>query len=196
MKMLSERATKLASRAGMMGMDAARLPEVAPLVNRERSITTLMFVDVVASTEMVAEIGDQRWRDVLKSYHELVRRELTLLEGHETSNAGDGFLVIFDRPAQAIRAACAIRDGVRSLGLEVRAGVHTGECEWVAGNPVGIAVHIGARIGSSAAAGEVLASGTVRDLVRGARIKFAQAGAKALRGVPGQWEIFRVEALE
>jgi len=154
-----------------------------------------MFVDMVGSTELAAKIGDRQWRDVLKRYHALVRGKLDQFDGREMGSAGDGFFATFDRPVQAIRAACAIRDVVRKLSLEVRCGLHTGEAEWVGGNPVGLAVHIGARIGASAPAGDVLVSGTLHDLVTGARIKFSSLGPRVLRGVPGQWEVFRVESL-
>jgi class 3 adenylate cyclase len=197
MKALSEKTTQLTRRAAVAAGSASAIAAVgdAQPVARDRTIATLMFVDVVASTELAASIGDRRWSDVLTAYHQLVRRKLELFAGREISNAGDGFLATFDRPAQAIQAACAVRDEVRQLGLEVRSGMHTGECEWVRGNPVGIAVHIGARIGSIAGPGEVFVSSTVHNLVSGALIKFASLGHKSLKGIPGEWEIFRVESL-
>jgi class 3 adenylate cyclase/esterase/lipase len=158
----------------------------------DRVLVTVMFTDIVSSTERAAAVGDRRWRALLDGYVGAARKQLERFRGREIDVAGDGLFAIFDGPARAIRCACAIRDAVHHLGLEVRAGVHTGECE-VAGPKVsGIAVHTGARIAAAARADEVLASGTVRDLVAGSGIQFADRGSHVLKGVPGDWRLFAV----
>jgi class 3 adenylate cyclase len=158
----------------------------------DRVLVTVMFTDIVSSTERAATVGDRRWRALLDDYVGAARKQLERFRGREIDVAGDGLFAIFDGPARAIRCACAIRDAVHHLGLEVRAGVHTGECE-VAGPKVsGIAVHTGARIAAAARADEVLASGTVRDLVAGSGIQFADRGSHVLKGVPGDWRLFAV----
>lgn len=160
----------------------------------DRALVTVMFTDIVGSTERAAAIGDHRWRELLDGYLRLARRQLERFRGKEVDVAGDGLFAIFDGPARAARCACAIRDAVTQLGLEVRAGLHTGECE-VAGSKVsGIAVHAGARIAAAAAPQEVLASGTVRDLVAGSGIRFDDRGSHVLKGVPGDWHLFVVTA--
>src|SRR5207248_4662731 len=137
------------------------------------------------------DLGDRRWRELLDEHHAVVRRELTRFRGREVDTAGDGFFATFDGPARAVRAAQAIRDGVRALGLEIRAGVHTGECE-LAGDAVrGIAVHTAARVAAQAGAGEVLVSTTVRDLVAGSGLDFDDRGVVELKGV-GEWRLFAV----
>jgi pimeloyl-ACP methyl ester carboxylesterase len=157
----------------------------------DRVLATVLFTDLVGSTDRAVEVGDLRWRGVLEAHHATVRRELERYRGRELDTAGDGFLAVFDGPARAIRAACAIRDGVRTLGLELRAGVHTGECEVHDGKIAGIAVHTGARVASTAAAGEVLVSNTVKDLVAGSGIEFADRGTHQLKGV-GEWRLYAV----
>jgi class 3 adenylate cyclase len=159
----------------------------------DRVLSTVLFTDIVGSTTRAAELGDAAWRTLLTSHHELVRRELGRYRGTELDTAGDGFFASFDGPARAIRCACAVVSGVRDLDLEVRAGLHTGECELVEGKVGGIAVHIGARIASLAAPGEVLVSSTVRDLVAGSGITFADRGSSELRGIPGEWRLFAAE---
>jgi len=159
----------------------------------DRVLATVLFTDIVGATESAGKLGDRRWHDLLDSHHALVRRELARFRGREIDTAGDGFFATFDGPARAVRCACAVSDAVRSLGIEVRAGLHTGECE-VMGNKVGgIAVHIGARIAANAAAGEVLVSNTVQDLVAGSGLSFRDRGAQSLKGVPGDWRLFAVE---
>ena len=153
----------------------------------------MLFTDIVDSTGLAAELGDQRWHDLLASHRTLVRRELTRFRGREVKTVGDGFLATFDGPARAIRCACAVRDGVRPLGIEIRAGLHTGECELMGEDVGGIAVHIGARVATSAAPSEVLVSSTVKDLVAGSGLRFADRGTHDLRGVPGEWRLFAVE---
>ncbi len=158
----------------------------------DRLLVTVMFTDIVSSTERAAAVGDRRWRELLDGYVSVARRQLERFRGREIDVAGDGLFAIFDGPARAIRCACAIRDAVHPLGLEVRTGLHTGECE-VSGSKVsGIAVHTGARISAAARPQEVLASGTVRDLVAGSGIRFDDRGLHVLKGVPGEWQLFAV----
>jgi pimeloyl-ACP methyl ester carboxylesterase len=158
----------------------------------DRVLATVLFTDVVDSTGRAAELGDRRWRELLGRYHALVRAELARFGGVEVDKAGDGTLARFDGPARAVRAALAIVEAVREIGLEVRAGVHTGELELTADGVAGIAVHIGARIAGEAGAGEVLASSTVKDLVFGSGLDFEERGAVELRGVPGSWHLYAV----
>src|SRR5262249_23292860 len=139
------------------------------------------------------ELGDQAWRKLLERHHGLVRRQLLRYRGVEVDTAGDGFLASFDGPARAIRCACAICEAVPELGLEVRAGLHTGECELVDNKVAGIAVHTGARVAALAQPGEVLVSSTVKDLVAGSGIRFKDRGTTALRGIPGEWRLFAVD---
>lgn len=159
----------------------------------DRVLATVMFTDIVGSTERAAQLGDQRWRELLKSYYEVLRKELAAFRGREVDTAGDGLLATFDGPARAIRCAGAAREKVRQLGLEVRSGLHTGECELTGGRVSGIAVHIGARVASAANPAEVLVSSTVKDLVAGSGIQFADRGMHTLKGVPGEWRLFAVQ---
>jgi pimeloyl-ACP methyl ester carboxylesterase len=157
----------------------------------ERVLSTVLFTDIVGSTERAAQLGDRGWSGLVEQHHARVRRELEQWRGREVDTAGDGFLAAFDGPGRGIRAGCAIRDSVRPLGLEIRAGLHTGECQ-VAGDKVrGIAVHTGARIAAVAAAGEVLVSSTVKDLVAGSGIVFEDRGLRELKGV-GEWRLYAV----
>ena len=155
-------------------------------------LATVLFTDLVGSTARTAELGDRRWRDLLELHHERVRRELERFRGNELDTAGDGFLASFDGPVRAIRCARAVVGSVRELGLDVRAGVHTGECELLDGKLSGIAVNIGARVAAKAGTGEVLVSGTVHDLVAGSGIAFEDRGTAELKGVPGEWRLFAV----
>jgi pimeloyl-ACP methyl ester carboxylesterase len=159
----------------------------------DRVLATVLFTDIVESSERLAELGDRAWRELLERHHALVRRELQRFRGQEVDTAGDGFFASFDGPARAIRCARAILDALNELGLEVRAGLHTGECEIVDGKVAGIAVHTGARVASHAEAGEVLVSSTVKDLVAGSGITFAERGSHELKGVPGEWQLFAVD---
>jgi len=159
----------------------------------DTSLVSLLFVDVVGSTERAAEMGDRRWADLLAQFHGIVRREIGQFRGSEIDTAGDGFFVSFDGPARAIRCATSIIRAVGALGLDVRAGVHVGELGFVDGKPVGLAVHVGARIGALAAPGEVLVSGTVRDLVAGSGLVFVDRGIQSLRGVSDQWHLFALQ---
>jgi class 3 adenylate cyclase len=150
----------------------------------------VLFTDLVGSTEQAKKLGDRRWRELLERHHTLVRQQLTRFNGREIDTAGDGFLATFDGPARAIRCGYAIESGLRELGLEVRAGVHTGECELFAEKVAGLAVHTGARIASQARPGEVLVSRTVKDLVAGSGIEFEERGVHELKGVPGEWRLY------
>jgi pimeloyl-ACP methyl ester carboxylesterase/class 3 adenylate cyclase len=163
------------------------------LVESERVLATILFTDIVGSTAKLSEVGDRVWGELLKKHHALVRRQLVRFAGKEMDTAGDGFFARFDGPARAIRCACSIAEGVGDLGLEVRQGLHTGECELVDGKVGGIAVHIGARVAAEAAPGEVLVSSTVRDLVAGSGLRFRERGAVALKGIPGEWRLFSID---
>jgi class 3 adenylate cyclase len=163
------------------------------MVESERVLATILFTDIVGSTAKLADVGDRAWSDLVKKHHALVRRQLVRFAGKEMDTAGDGFFARFDGPARGIRCACAIAEGVRDLGLEVRQGLHTGECELVDGKVGGIAVHIGARVAAEAAAGEVLVSSTVRDLVAGSGLRFSERGAVVLRGIPGEWRLYSID---
>jgi class 3 adenylate cyclase len=159
----------------------------------ERVLATVLFTDIVKSTEKATEMGDRRWHDLLDSHHAIVRREITRFRGREIKSTGDGFLVTFDGPARAIRCAIALCDGVRQLGIEIRAGLHTGECEMIADDVGGVAVHTAARVLSLAEPSEVLVSGTVRDLVAGSGLRFCSHGKHVLKGASGEWELLAVE---
>lgn len=159
----------------------------------DRVLATVLFTDIAGATEKAAELGDRGWRELLEKHHAVVRRELGRFRGRELDTAGDGFLATFDGPARAIQCACAVVDGVQPLGLAVRAGLHTGECEVMGEKLAGIAVHIGARVAAGAAPGEVLVSSTVKDLVAGSGLRFRERGTHGLRGVPGEWQLFAVE---
>jgi class 3 adenylate cyclase len=156
-------------------------------------LATVLFTDIVASTEKASELGDLAWRRVLERHHDTVRRVLDRFRGVEVGTAGDGFLATFDGPGRAVRAAVATREAVKALGLEIRAGVHTGEVEVVGGSVAGIAVHTGARVAALAGPGEVLVSSTVKDLVAGSGIRFADRGVRILKGVPGEWRLYAAE---
>ena len=168
-------------------MPGARLP-----VEIDRVLATVLFTDIVGSTERAATLGDRKWREVLDGYYSVARREVTRFRGREVDTAGDGFFASFDGPARGIRCAAAIAAGVRPLGIEVRAGLHTGECEVIGEKIGGIAVHIGARVAGLAKPGEVLVSNTVKDLVAGSGIRCEERGAHTLKGVPGEWRLFAV----
>jgi pimeloyl-ACP methyl ester carboxylesterase len=159
----------------------------------DRMLATVLFTDIVDSTPKAIELGDRRWRDLLEDHNALVRRELVRFRGQEIDTTGDGFLAAFDGPARAIRCARAVVDGVHGLGLSIRAGLHTGECEIADGKVAGIAVHTGARVAALASADEVLVSSTVKDLVAGSGITFRERGLHELKGIPGEWRLFAVE---
>ncbi|HEY2772034.1 MAG TPA: alpha/beta fold hydrolase [Solirubrobacteraceae bacterium] len=159
----------------------------------DRVLATVMFTDIVGSTERASQIGDRRWRELLAEHHAAVRAQLARYRGSEVKTIGDGFLATFDGPARAVRCAAQIADEVEELGLEIRAGLHTGECELVGADVAGIAVHIGARVMATAEAGEVLASRTVKDLVVGSGLRFEDRGLYALRGGPDDWRLYALD---
>jgi class 3 adenylate cyclase len=158
----------------------------------DRVLATVLFTDIVGSTERAAEMGDRAWGDLLQRHHATVRAMIGRYRGKEVDTAGDGFLATFDGPARAVRCALAVSDAVRSLDIEVRAGVHTGEIELEGEDVRGIAVHIGARVGAKAGPSEVLVSSTVKDLVAGSGLGFEDAGEHELKGVPDRWHLYRV----
>lgn len=158
----------------------------------ERVLATVVFTDIVGSTDLAAELGDRGWRALLERHNTAIRQQIETYRGQERGTAGDGFLATFDGPARAVRAAMAITEAVKPLGVEVRAGVHTGEVELVGGGIAGIAVHIGSRIAALAGPGQVMVSRTVRDLVVGSDLEFEPAGNHKLKGIPGEWEIYDV----
>ena len=158
----------------------------------DRVLATVLFTDIVGSTQRAAEVGDRGWRDLLEDHHAVVRSELSRFRGREIDTSGDGFFATFDGPARAVKCACAIVDGVKPLDLEVRAGLHTGECELIGEKVGGIAVHTCARVAASAGPGEVLVSRTVRDLVAGSGIQFEDRGTQRLKGIPDEWQLFAV----
>ncbi len=159
----------------------------------DRVLATVMFTDIVGSTERATEIGDREWRVLLGNYYATVRKELAAFRGRDVKTLGDGILATFDGPARAIRCACSVRDKVARIGLQVRTGLHTGECELMGDDVGGIAVHIGSRVSAAAAPGEVLVSGTVKDLVAGSGLRFTDQGSKSLKGVPGEWHLYAVQ---
>jgi class 3 adenylate cyclase len=184
-----------------LGDYEAILGEIEEFVTGQRSVpeldrvlATVVFTDIVDATRTAVERGDRGWRELLEVHHAVVREELERFRGREIDTAGDGFFAAFDGPARAVRAAVAITTRVHDLGIDVRAGVHTGECEVMERKLSGIAVHIGARVAALAGPGEVLVSGTVRDLVAGSGLRFRDRGTQALKGVPGAWQLYSVES--
>jgi class 3 adenylate cyclase len=159
-------------------------------------LATVMFTDIVGSTARAAQVGDKRWRELLAAFYAVVGKELSAFRGRQVNTAGDGVLATFDGPARAIRCACAVHEKLATLGLQARSGLHTGECELIGDDIGGIAVHIGARVAAAAGANEVLVSSTVRDLVAGSGIQFDDLGTHALKGVPGEWRLFRALNLQ
>jgi class 3 adenylate cyclase len=159
----------------------------------DRVLTTLLFTDIVGSTERAADLGDRRWRDLLDAHYQRVRNQVARFNGKEIRTLGDGFLATFDGPARAIRCGTAIADALVELEVETRIGVHTGEVDLLDGDLAGLAVHIGARVAASADPGEVLVSGTVKDLVVGSGLQFADRGLHNLKGVPGEWRLYAVD---
>ena len=160
----------------------------------DRVLATVLFTDLVGSTQLAAELGDRAWSELLRRHDEIVRRELRRFGGREVKTLGDGFMASFSTPARAIQCGVVVADAVRDLGLTIRAGLHCGECDRDGDDLRGIAVNIAARVAALAAAGEVVVTRTVRDVVQGAAIDFADRGVHHLRGVPGQWQVFRAVA--
>jgi class 3 adenylate cyclase len=198
-----------ARRFQVSGMDAAiylqtetLLPEVERFVRGldqhepETALATILFTDIVDSTAKLAELGDAGWRELIERHHALVRQQLSHFRGKEVDTAGDGFFARFDGPIRAVRCAQAIAGSVRELGLDIRAGVHTGECELVDGKIAGLAVNIGARVAALAGSGEVLVSSTVKELVAGSDLHFEDRGLAELKGIPGEWRLFAVEGAQ
>ena len=160
---------------------------------RDRALATILLVDIVRSTEKAARLGDRRWSEVMNHYYAAVRRELRVARGTEIVTTGDGILARFDAPERAIRCSVAIREAVRTLGLEIRAGLHAGAYELIGSEVVGLAIHVGARIAAKAAPSEVLVSSTVKELVTDPVLRFRDRGAHKLRGVPDKWRLYAVE---
>ena len=169
----------------------AKAPVRAKETAADRYLATVLFTDIVGSTEHAARLGDRAWRDLLQKFHAIGRAQLEALRGREIDTAGDGLFATFDGPARAIRCAAAIGHEAKALGVDVRAGLHTGEVEATGEKVSGLAVHIGARVMAFAEAGEVIVSSTVKDLVASAGITFEERGAHALKGVPGEWRLSR-----
>ena len=163
-----------------------------PVVDVDRVLTTVLFTDIVASTEHLASLGDRRWSATLDAHDRAVREQLRRFRGREINTTGDGFAACFDGPGRAIACATSITQAARELGIEVRAGMHTGECEVRGDDLAGLAVHLAARIGSLAGPGEVLVSTTVKDLVAGSGIEFVDRGERQLKGIPTTWRLFAV----
>jgi class 3 adenylate cyclase len=160
----------------------------------DRVLSTVLFVDIVESTRELSERGDRRWSELLQRFHEALELQIEHFRGRKVDTAGDGVFATFDGPARAIRCACAMRDAVESMGLSIRAGLHTGECEVRGDKLSGIAVHLGARVMSAAQPGEVWVSSTVKDLVAGSGLRFAERGAHVLKGIPGERQLYAAEA--
>jgi class 3 adenylate cyclase len=177
----------------MLAEIEAFLTGVRPMPEIDRVLATVLFTGIVGSTERAATLGDRAWRALLDTHHGVIRRELERHRGREVKTVGDGFLATFDGPARAILCACDIRDGLRPLGIEIRAGLHTGECELMDDDVRGVAVHIGARVAASAGPGEVIVSSTVKELVAGSGLRFIDRGTHVLQGVPGAWRLFAVD---
>jgi class 3 adenylate cyclase len=173
-----------------VGRFLARIREEEALF--DRVLATVLFTDIVGSTELAAELGDRRWREVVERHHSTIRTLLGRYRGVELDTAGDGFFASFDGPARAVRCALAIVEAVRPLGLEVRAGLHTGEVETIEGKVGGLAVNIGARVAAVASPSEVLVSQTVKDLMAGSGLVFRDRGRRQLKGIPDEWTVYAV----
>ncbi len=184
--------SNLRERAGYVDDVAEFLTGERPVVEIDRILTTILFTDIVGSTVRAASLGDREWHLFLDAHDRVVREQLRRFRGNEVNTTGDGFVASFDGPARAIRCARAIAEATKQLGIDLRIGLHTGECELRGDDLAGLAVHITARIGAQAASGEVLVSGTVKDLVIGSGIEFADRGSHELKGVPGSWALFAV----
>jgi len=186
------------SKAGFANLDELLLTVDTEVPKQDRVLATAMFTDIVSSTEWATKVGDREWQDLLSRHFGLVRKELDRFSGREIGNTGDGMLAVFADPERAVRCACSIRDAIRSLGLELRIGLHTGNMQLttMAGldHVAGIAVHIGARVAAQAQPGEILVSSTTKDLIPGSGIQFKDYGMHALKGVPGEWHLFAVTA--
>jgi class 3 adenylate cyclase len=158
-----------------------------------RKLLTVLFTDIVGSTQKAVELGDSRWQELLDKHHRLVRQKLEKFKGHEIDTAGDGFFATFDQPADAVRCASAVSQAVGEFGIQIRSGLHLGECEVTPEAVRGVTVHIGARVASKANAGEVLVSSTLKEAIAGSEIRFKDRGAHVLKGIPGKWNLFAVK---
>jgi class 3 adenylate cyclase len=165
----------------------------SPLIEHERILATVMFTDITKSTDRLATVGDNAYREILFAHRQIVRDQLARFQGRELQTTGDGFLALFESPARSVRCACAIVDEVRSLGIEVRVGLHSGELDLNGDEVNGIAVHIAARVSGKASGGEVMVSATVRDLVVGSELTFVDRGLRGLKGLPGRWRLYSVD---
>ena len=170
----------------------SRSSSLAGGADPHRILTTVLFTDIVGSTQRAASLGDAAWRELLAQHRERTRRELSAFDGREIDTTGDGFFATFDSPTAAVRCADSIRRSVEEIGLRIRVGVHTGEVERLGSDLGGLAVHIGARIAAVADAGQIVVSSTVKDLVAGSGLRFVDAGKYSLKGVPGHWHLYRV----
>jgi class 3 adenylate cyclase len=179
-------------RRGVAEIEGFILDAAEQDIGADRVLATVLFSDIVGSTERATAMGDAAWRSLVDRHHAAVRRELARHRGREIDTAGDGFFAAFDAPARAIRCAVAMRAALAELGLDVRIGLHAGECERVGTGLRGVAVHVGARVGGIAKGGEILVTSTVRDLVAGSGIEFEDAGRHELKGIPESWQLFRV----
>jgi class 3 adenylate cyclase len=177
----------------LTGPIANRRRTAAGNAELEQALATILFVDIVRSTEKAAKLGDARWTQVMNHYYAAVRRELKALRGKEVVTTGDGLLATFGAPVAGVRCATAIREAVRTLGLEIRVGLHAGEYQVSGAEVVGLAFHIGARVAAKARAGEVLVSSAVKDLLSQSEIRFKDRGLHQLKGVPKRWRLYRVE---
>jgi class 3 adenylate cyclase len=183
------RTVELSRRDALLG-DAAPTPDDR---QRHRVLATVMFTDIANSTTMASSVGDRRWRELLTTHHNLVRRELNRFDGREVRTAGDGFMATFASPASGVRCGCSVIEEVKRLGLQVRVGLHTGEVEIWGDDIQGIAVHIAARVAAKASPDEILVSATIRDIVAGSGIQFSDRGYRNLKGVPGKWRLFAAQ---
>ena len=180
----------------MVALTQEFLTGALPIPDPDRMLATVLFTDIVESTRLATELGDRRWHRMLEQHNQVVREQLARFRGREIKTTGDGFVASFDGPARAIRAAHAIRAELAEHGLQIRAGLHTGEVELIADDLGGIAVHLAARVLAQAQAGEVLCSRTVKDLVAGSGFGFTDRGTHQLKGVPDSWQLYAVEPAE
>jgi len=193
--LLGMRTLQQSARALKTAHGASAAPSVRRTGDAIRTLVTVLFIDIVGSTGHASRLGDRKWSGELGKFYSIVRKSLTAFRGREISNPGDAFVAVFDAPAAAVAAAFDIRSAVSNLGMQVRAGLHCGECEWIGDQAAGIALHIGARIATTAAPGEVLVSSTVRDLVSGSGMILTDTGSHRLRGVPEEWRLYRVDSI-
>ena len=184
----------IGAELGVVSVDAqGAKPSKEKAMTHDRKLLTVLFTDIVASTQKAVELGDRRWRDLLDNHHKLVRQKLEKFEGHEVDTAGDGFFAVFDKPVNAVKCASNVSKAVSELGLEIRSGLHLGECEVTEDAVRGITVHIGARVASKAKSGEIIVSSTLKEAISGSDINFDDRGSHELKGIPGKWSLFAVK---